>query len=434
MQVTHRLPHPRFAALWGGSGTGRSSGSARSVRIVALLLTVLAGILLGGCGVNRPLLSDIQADPPLLQPTGAGETTIISYRIGREAVLDMYLESADGQRYDLRRAVPRSPDDDPYTLRFDGTVPVDPAYNDGLLRRLLPDGDYTVVLVARATDGSTSEARTAIAVRSDTPPLPAIENLLAFPETISPNADAIDDVTELTYRLPVTATVDIAITTPDGQVLPFVTRELSSPEERRHVWNGKRPDGAMLPDGVYTYTVRAEDRFGNLVQREGTIRLINVGQPEATIIAARIAPERLMLGGTLTVEMRIRNTGDVPIRTYGPPSGFTYTTDEVYSTIADGRYTAQAGGFWRVGMDWDANSGGGARRYPFRWALSERPPEQWRIPYAEDWLMPGEEVEVVGHVQVVQPETRMYFYVGLIQDGVGFPQDRTARTLIEVGF
>lgn len=302
--------------------------SRRPAGIVALLLTLLTGILLGGCSVNRPLLSDIQADPPLLQPTGAGETTIISYRIGREAVLDIYLESADGQRYDLRRAVPRSPDDAPYTLRFDGTVPVDPAHNDGLLRRLLPDGDYTVVLVAQANDGSTSAARTVIAVRSDAPPLPTIENLRAFPETISPNADAIDDVTEITYRLPVTATVDIAITTPDGQVLPFVTRELSSPEERRHVWNGKRPDGAMLPDGVYTYTVRAEDRFGNLVQREDTIRLINVGQPEATIIAARIAPERLMLGGTLTVEMRIRNTGDVPIRTYGPPSGFSYTTDE----------------------------------------------------------------------------------------------------------
>ncbi len=412
----------------------------RSTHTIHGMLTCWLGVgllalwlgLLAGCGVTRPLLSDVQAEPALLEPTGAGETTTISYRIGRDATVDIFLEGADGQRYDLRRNAARSPDDDPYTLRFDGTVPT---AEDGILRRLLPAGTYTVVLVARARDGAaTSEERTQITIHSDAPPIPAIENLLAYPATISPNADAINDVTEITYRLPVTATVDVTITTPDGQVLPFVTRDESAPEERRHVWDGKRPDGALLPAGSYTLTVQAADRFGNLVQRQTVIALADVGQPEATIIYARIAPERLMLGETLTVEMRIRNTGDVPIRTYGPPSGFTYTTDEVYSTIADGRYRAQAGGFWRIGMDWDANAGEGARRYPFRWALSDRPPEAWTVPGEEDWLMPGEEVEVVGHVRVVQRETRMFFYVGLIQDGVGFFQDRTARTLVEVGF
>jgi hypothetical protein len=34
----------------------------------------------------------------------------------------------------------------------------------------------------------------------------------------------------------------------------------------------------------------------------------------------------------------------------------------------------------------------------------------------------------------VQQENKMGFYVGLIQDGVGFFQDRTARTIIEVSF
>jgi hypothetical protein len=141
-----------------------------------------------------------------------------------------------------------------------------------------------------------------------------------------------------------------------------------------------------------------------------------------------------MLGETLVISMRVKNTGEVPVRTYGPPSGYTYTTDVVYSSIEDGRYTAEAGGFWRIGVDWDANAGGGARRYPFRWALSEKPPEQWVIPHEEDWLLPGEVVDVTGYVVVVQRETKMSFYTGLIQDGVGFFQDRTARTIIEVGF
>jgi hypothetical protein len=66
--------------------------------------------------------------------------------------------------------------------------------------------------------------------------------------------------------------------------------------------------------------------------------------------------------------------------------------------------------------------------------LSDRPPSEWKIPGEEDWLMPGEEVEVIGQVIILQRETKMGFYVGLIQDGVGFYQNRTARTIVEVGF
>ncbi|NTV65535.1 MAG: hypothetical protein HGA65_18655, partial [Oscillochloris sp.] len=254
------------------------------------------------------------------------------------------------------------------------------------------------------------------------------------PQTISPNADAVDDVTEITYRLPVSATIDIDITAPNGESIPVVTREKEGPYEQHHVWNGKRPNGSLLSSGVYTYTVQAEDDYGNLVRRQGQITLENVGQPEARIVYANIAPQQVMLGDVLTVTVRVRNTGTVPIRTYGPASGYRYTTNDVFSSIEGGHYTAQAGGFWRVGMDWDANSGGGPKRYPFRWALSAKPPEQWKIPGVEDWLMPGEEVEVTGQVVLLQRETKMGFYVGLIQDGVGFFQDRSARTIVEVGF
>jgi len=234
--------------------------------------------------------------------------------------------------------------------------------------------------------------------------------------------------------LPVSATVDISVLAPSGDVIPIVTREEQGPYEQQRVWNGKRPNGALLPAGVYTYTVRAEDAHGNVAQRQGQLNLEDVGQPEARIVSTYIAPQRVMLGDVITVTVRVRNTGTVPIRTYGPPSGFQYSTDEVFSSVAGGAFTAQAGGFWRVGMDWDANSGGGAKRYPFRWALSEKPPEQWAVPGVEDFLLPGEEIEIIGRVQVLQRETKLGFYVGLIQDGVGFFQDRSGRTIVEVGF
>jgi hypothetical protein len=401
------------------------------VRTLTLAVLLLASALLLTACSTGPLLSEVTASAAVFAPAEADAPLTISYTVGRDASVDIYLLTADGVRYDLRRAQIRPASREPYVLRFDGTVPTaDPQ----ILRRMLPPGDYQVVVAAQSADGQSDEQRLQLSISGSAIALPAIENLLVSPETISPNADAIDDIAEFTYRLPVTATVDINVIAPGGEVVPIVTREEEGPFEQHHVWNGKRPNGSLLPAGVYTYTVRAEDRYGNVVQRQGQLNLENVGQPEARIVSAYIAPQRVMLGSVITVTVRVRNTGDVPIRTYGPPSGFEYSTDQVFSSVEDGRYTAQAGGFWRIGVDWDANSGGGALRYPFRWALSERPPEQWSTPGVEDFLMPGEEVEIVGRIQILRRETRMGFYVGLIQDGVGFFQDRTARTIIEVGF
>lgn len=400
-------------------------------RALLLLLTLAAAALLLIACAAGPLLGEVAASADSFAPAESAAPLSISYAVGRDANVDIYVLDGAGQRFDLRRDQFRPASREPYVLRFDGTVPTD---DPVLLRRLLPPGDYQVVVAAQGLDGQRDERSLPLAITGEEPALPDIANLRVSPEVISPNADAIDDITEFTYRLPISATVDINVTAPTGEVIPVVTREEEGPYEQHHVWNGKRPNGSLLPAGVYTFTVRAEDMLGNVAQREGQLTLEDVGQPEARIVSAYIAPQRVMLGDVITVTVRVRNTGDVPIRTYGPASGFQFSTDEVFSSVEGGRYTAQAGGFWRVGVDWDANSGGGARRYPFRWALSERPPEQWATPGVEDFLMPGEEVEIVGRIQILQRETRMGFYVGLIQDGVGFFQDRTARTIIDVGF
>lgn len=400
------------------------------LRAGLLGLIGLALLLLAGC-TGSPLLGEIEASSASFAPAESQSPLTITYSLGRDATVDIYVLDASDTRYDLRRGQPRAASPDPYVLRFDGTVPTD---DPVVLRKLLPPGDYTLVVSARADNGESAERRLPLAITGGTLPAPDIENLLVSPATISPNADAIDDVTEFTYRLPVSSTIDIDITSPQGEQIPVLTRAEQGPYEQHEIWNGKRPNGSLLPSGVYTYTVRAEDDLGNLVQRQGQIELVDVGQPEARIVYASIAPQRVMLGETVTVTVRVRNTGTVPIRTYGPPSGYTYTTDDVFSSVDGGRYTAQAGGFWRIGLDWDANSGGGPKRYPFRWALSERPTDQWRVSGTEDWLMPGEEVEIVGQVRILQRETKMGFYVGLIQDGVGFFQDRSARTIVEVGF
>lgn len=396
-------------------------------RIVIIVALGLIPIALASCG-TRTLLSDVTLSAPLLRP---GEDITLSYTIGQASTISVYVQDDHGVRYTLRNDEPRQPSSEAYTLRFDGTAPT----NDPILKRQrLHSGVYTYIVQAVGNDGSQAQQQGQITIAGDDVPPPMITNLVVNPQTISPNADAIDDVAEMTYGLPISATVTITINGPGCAPCPFVTNAEEHPGLQKHVWNGKTVDGVLLADGVYTYTVSAEDRYGNLVQRQGPITITGSGQPEVTILESYIAPQAVMLGDVITVTMRIKNTGTVPIRTYGPPSGYEYTTDHVFSSIADGRYTAKSGGFWRIGVDWDANSGGAAKRYPYRWAISSRAPEHWSLPNEEDVLMPGAEAEVVGRIRIHQPETKMGFYVGLIQDGVGFFQDRTGRTIIKVGF
>jgi hypothetical protein len=396
---------------------------------LAVLAVALAGLV--GCG-SSPLLSNVGPVTSELRPNGNGDHVDISYTIGQQAKVSVYLQDTHGGRYTLRDSETRLPSADPYVLRFDGTAPT----NDPVLkRRALPSGTYTYTVQATGADGTPAQAQGKITiVGADSPP-PLIENLVILPDTISPNADGIDDVAEITYQLPVSATVDIIFTSPDGKTsYPFVAGDEEGPALQKHVWNGKTVDNTLLPDGVYNYTVRAQDRLGNLVERAGKVTIQGGGQHDVKIVYSSIAPEAVMKGETITVTLRVKNTGKVPIRTYGPPSGYQYSTDDVFSSIEGGAYVVKPGGFWRIGMDWDANSGGAAKRYPFRWAITPRPPEQWRVPNQEDLLMPGEEATITGRIRILQPETKMSFYVGLIQDGVGFFQDKTGRTIVQVSF
>lgn len=399
-------------------------------RWVLGLCIVVASIMLAGCS-TAPILSNVSLSAATLKPSGNEESVSLAYTIGQTATVTVALVDANGTRYVIRDGLKRQASSDAYQVRIDGTAPNnDPVW----LQRALPSGEYLVSVRAVTTNGATNEASVPLTIQSPDAPPPMIENLLSFPTTISPNADGRDDVTEITYQLPVTATVDITIATPDGRTLPFVTDELTSPALHRQVWNGKTTDGLILDNGVYTYTIRAQDLYGNIVEKSDRITIVASGQPQALITYSYMAPQQIELGDVITITMRIKNTGTVPIRTYGPASGYEYTTNDVFSSIADGKYTAKSGGFWRIGVDWDANSGGASKRYPYRWAITPRPPAAWKIPYVEDEFLPGEECEIIGRVRIQQQETKMGFFVGLIQDGVGFFQDKTGRTIIKIGF
>ena len=397
----------------------------------SLLLAPLLIPLLAACGATQLLTSTTPSAIVLDRDNGG--TVAFSYNVGQRANVSIRLADSAGQRYMLRNVEPRNPSSEPYTLRFDGTAPV--INNPEVLQRALPSGNYTYSIEATTASGEKASSNGTLRIQGRDIQPPQIENLTVTPASISPNADGIDDQAELTYQLPITATVDLSISRPDGgSAIPIISGEKQEPTPHRALWNGKTSDGATLPNGVYTYTLRVQDDFGNIAQKSGPITLVASGQPEATITYSNIAPARIELGDTITITLRIKNTGDVPIRTYGPASGFAYSTNDVFSSIDGGKYVQKSGGFWRVGVDWDGNTSAGPRRYPYRWAITPRPPDKWKVPFQEDVLMPGEEATVIGRIKVDQPENKMGFYVGLTWDGVGFRQDRIGRQIVAVGF
>ena len=394
---------------------------------VVLASFIVGLVLLTGCG-QAVTLSDVGPANAQITPNGDGrdDTVTISYMIGERSRVKVHLEDSAGKTYILRDDVERFPAGERYQLRFDGTVRGDAP---PVIQRVLPDGDYRYVIVATPVDGGAEVRQTGmIAVREAAAELPMIEALKVSPEIVTPNEDALADQATFSYRLPITATVSINVW--DGpDPLPLISGVEEGPFEQSHIWDGKRPNGALLPSGVYTYTVRAADHIGNIVERVGQVQIESPGRAEARITFLDIAPVEVALGNIITVTARIKNIGDVDIRTQGPAPGYRYNTNLSFSSIEDERWAEKGGGYWRFGLDW-----GGGHGYPFRWALTSRPPEQWVEPGIWDVLRPGEEVMLTGTVELRQREDQMFFFGGLIHEGVGYPDHRKGVTEVKVGF
>jgi hypothetical protein len=191
------------------------------------------------------------------------------------------------------------------------------------------------------------------------------------------------------------------------------------------VLEGKDPAGEgqtseALPNGTYTVTIRAQDRAGNRVEAQRTLTIEGGGRPEIQILKVEISPQQIIIGNSINVSVTVKNTGNVPLRTQGPDPSYTYTTNDTYASIEGNRWVDRAG-LWRVGVDWDGNSGGGPSRYPFRWGFGKT-------------LMPGEEVTTGGKITILKQERRMWFYAGVLQEGVQIVLDRLGRTGVGVDF
>ncbi|MFZ2488863.1 MAG: hypothetical protein WAZ19_12150 [Anaerolineae bacterium] len=118
---------------------------------------------------------------------------------------------------------------------------------------------------------------------------PLLNNVSVEPVTISPNADGVDDATNIRYTLGRSAYVSIYVDDAQGQRHYFRREQLRSPGKYGVAWGGvvnepqtiddgfglQRVEARVLPDGLYHWTVEARDEKGNVASQSGEITLTN---------------------------------------------------------------------------------------------------------------------------------------------------------------
>ncbi len=383
---------------------------------------VLAALLLAACGGTAAPLGGVTATPAVVRPDGHGVTDPIQlgYTLGRPATVTLQVQPPSGAPVTIRAAEHQAAG--AHFVLFNGVVPTGatPGPDVTQVAAVLPDGTYHFTVAATPDGGSPTQATGTFAVQGAQTQPPGLENLQVYPATISPNSDAVADVAQISYRLTETSTTSVTLTGANGPPITVRAPARTAAGEERVDFNGQDLLGNPVADGTYTVTVRVEDPAGNAVAAQRPLQVVDAGAPSIAVRKVQITPPAIMLGGTIHVQIVVQNTGKVPLRTQGPDSGFTYTTNELYASIANGQYVDKAG-LWRVGVDWQGNAGGAPYRYPFRWGFGQT-------------LAPGATATITGGITILKQERTMWFYAGVLQEGVTIAADQLGLTPIQVSW
>ncbi|MDW8351469.1 MAG: hypothetical protein RML99_06120 [Anaerolineae bacterium] len=394
-------------------------------------LFALAGALVACAFAPQPV-SDVRVAPDVISPNADGKDDLarISYRVHAPARISIYLTDRTGRRYDIRRDVPRPAIPRPYEYLFNGIV------EDG---RLLPDGEYTWTLEATTTDGRTATHTGTLTITGADVPFPKIEEFTVSTNIITPNRDAIDDHVYINVFIAQPAKLRVYVIGPDnfrydvprqeGLLQRLPVDEVLPAGRYFYDYDGGIDLGAdPPPDGQYVIVAEAEDLIGQRDVVTAPLTIADSGRPMAEIVlqpngngiqwsGVGATPELTMrLGDTLYFTTTIRNVSSTPIRTAGP-----FDPNDCY-TMDTNRYTkgfAEEPGVWRVGVDFETNTG---EDHPWRWGVGTLDDLQIveRDGVKLYYLPPGRQVVVRGCIVLNRVPVRNPFRVwgALIQEQV----------------
>ncbi|NLX10258.1 MAG: hypothetical protein GXY36_11430 [Chloroflexi bacterium] len=134
------------------------------------------------------------------------------------------------------------------------------------------------------------------------PPLPLLDDAGFDHAQISPNADGVDDVTTIRYKLARPATISIYLENEDGQRYYFREQERRSSGEYAVLFSGivggytlpdeeiaGRVEKRLIPAGRYTWTIEAA-RDGETASTSGALEIANADSALPLISAFEIHP------------------------------------------------------------------------------------------------------------------------------------------------
>jgi hypothetical protein len=362
---------------------------------------VLAGT---ACGPLAPSpLGSVTAAPPPPSPELRDQRNRLDvrYHLNAPATVSSRLVATDGTELPIATNAARPTPGD-YVLQIDGTI-AGPGPNE---RRVLPDGDYRVVLDVQS-GGKQQQTQVPLVIRNADTMVPDVTGLALAPDRISPNFDARDDVTHITYGLAKDALVSPFLDAPSASGAArrvWMGQEVQTAAgEQQLTWDGTA-NGQPVPNGNYVLGIRARDRAGNVVERGQPLVVEDAGVPEASIVSAHIGPLQIIRGDQVCLDAMVRNTGQTVLRTEGPDPGYVYNSLDTYSSVQDHRFAEHAG-FWRVGLSWSGSTDVNGASYPYRWGFGRD-------------LQPGDEATVHGCVQVLNEQDKLVFFAGLVQENV----------------
>lgn len=396
---------------------GRRTTSRGAAPLLSTIILIALVCCLATACPAQSLIIEVSLSQSTISPNGDGvaDQTSIAYRLSRDCRVTIRLIDEQGREYYFRRNEPRSVGS--YAAIFGGAYAPDETKAD---RRVLPNGAYRVVVGAEDAAGHVESVAAPLVIEgADTTP-PLIQNVICLPCDISPNKDAVDDEAIISYALTKKATVSLYATAADGSTNLMEAPNVKAAALHSHRWDGTSGQ-TLLPDGPYVIHIRAEDTAGNVSEATLNMSLAGGGTPRLDIVKARFYPIALPIGGDLNVELQVKNTGQTLLRTMGPPPGTAYSTDINYNAFKDAQgvplYFEQAG-YWRLGVDW----GLAGRPYPVRWGLGKD-------------LAPGDEATITGTIKININQTReVYFWAGVVQEGIGFPGDQVGIQRILISY
>jgi hypothetical protein len=437
--------------------------------ILAALVAVVIILFVGQLLINpdRPLITSATFTPDSITPNadGSDDITTFSYGLSRNAHITLTLTDESGETYAFRHDEPRTPDD--YHVLFSGVVDgfTLPGESFGtapseqqIIRRLIPDGNYTWRLSAVDEQGATDERTGVLRISDGSAELPEITSFTVFPTDFTPNQDGINDRTSINVFLSKAADLRVYLVGEDGAqiFIPERQTDIRVGEPGYHLFDydgGVDMNADPPPDGTYEVVAFARDAVGQEVLRTATLTLTDGGKPFAQIIPQptgvtvvfetrpwedrftstreqpgdTIAPPddpaalsmttiTLPVGDLLLFKLAIENYSDVPIRTTGPAPGTVYQWDQRASTLG----VPDESGTWRVGIDCTT----AASDYPWRWAIGSddllelvEDPDNGNI---YRYLPAGQRAVVWGAVRMTELEARnpQNCWAGLIHEGV----------------